>query len=365
MPYRVFPQASALAASKLSAPLSSLVINNEHVWMVTLNGLPFLRRKSDGFYNISQLMKVFDIPRGQRKRFMMDHQIESSEYQAICGGKLTPGLENISRLQGTWIPPHAMAVVAKNQGLEVVLSEIMDSNLAIDPTLAVPQPSSDLSPTHSSSQVIILSTRKSIRIPPSTSRNESTSAGSISPEKPPSRSSRRLSKPSPLAKPAMSSAPASNDIATPESGVMRTSKRRKTVVSYEEDVIDNGEMDDFWAETTEEISPLRFMLAGRVGNEAEADEFIYSQEPLVSGEELGRSLVEASRLRSAVPDILEIPPPPIPTKPRSIKEDTSDDSVPDTILRRLFCYPSLSFALIVPCSMTMTDWDLGILTFMN
>ncbi|KND03471.1 uncharacterized protein SPPG_00954 [Spizellomyces punctatus DAOM BR117] len=90
-----------------SASLGTSRYNDYQAFQICVNGTPVMRRKSDGWINLTHICKAAGMPKGQRSRILSKELRHGHEHEKVQGGAAS--------FQGTWVPAdHAKYFAIKN-----------------------------------------------------------------------------------------------------------------------------------------------------------------------------------------------------------------------------------------------------------
>ncbi|TPX70553.1 hypothetical protein SpCBS45565_g01694 [Spizellomyces sp. 'palustris'] len=90
-----------------SAILGTSRYNDYQAFQICVNGTPVMRRKSDGWINLTHICKAAGMPKGHRSRILSKELRYGCEHEKVQGGAAS--------FQGTWVPAdHAKYFAIKN-----------------------------------------------------------------------------------------------------------------------------------------------------------------------------------------------------------------------------------------------------------
>ncbi|KAI8821775.1 uncharacterized protein EV422DRAFT_431168 [Fimicolochytrium jonesii] len=95
----------------------SAVYSGIGVYEMMANGVAVMRRKSDGYLNATQILKVAGVDKGRRTK-ILDKEVMTGEHEKVQGG--------YGKYQGTWVPFQRGVQLAQQYNVEVALQPIFD-----------------------------------------------------------------------------------------------------------------------------------------------------------------------------------------------------------------------------------------------
>ncbi|KAG9300110.1 hypothetical protein G9A89_000850 [Geosiphon pyriformis] len=87
------------------------------VWEMRCKGIAVMRRKSDGWLNATQILKVADFDKPHRTR-ILEREVQKGEHEKVQGG--------YGKYQGTWVPFATGVELAERYKVKELLSPIFD-----------------------------------------------------------------------------------------------------------------------------------------------------------------------------------------------------------------------------------------------
>ncbi|KAM0788814.1 hypothetical protein ACM66B_002900 [Microbotryomycetes sp. NB124-2] len=97
------------------------------VYEFPCQGVAVMRRKSDGWLNATQILKVAGFDKPQRTR-VLEREVQKGTHEKVQGG--------YGKYQGTWIPPDRAMALSRQYGVDRLLQPIFD----FQPTADSPPP---------------------------------------------------------------------------------------------------------------------------------------------------------------------------------------------------------------------------------
>ncbi|KAJ3021843.1 transcriptional regulator swi6 [Thoreauomyces humboldtii] len=95
----------------------SAVYSGIGVYEMMANGVAVMRRKSDGYLNATQILKVANVDKGRRTK-ILDKEVMIGEHEKVQGG--------YGKYQGTWVPFARGVQLAQQYGVETPLQPMFD-----------------------------------------------------------------------------------------------------------------------------------------------------------------------------------------------------------------------------------------------
>ncbi|KAJ3171391.1 transcriptional regulator swi6 [Geranomyces variabilis] len=117
------PPASAPAATPGGPPvldgteIYAAVYSGIGVYETMANSVAVMRRKSDGYLNATQILKVAGVDKGRRTK-ILDKEVMTGEHEKVQGG--------YGKYQGTWVPFQRGVQLAVQYGVENLLQPLFD-----------------------------------------------------------------------------------------------------------------------------------------------------------------------------------------------------------------------------------------------
>lgn len=99
------------------------VYSSVAVYEMEVNGVAVMRRRSDGWLNATQILKVAGVDKGKRTK-ILEKEILPGEHEKIQGG--------YGKYQGTWISYQRGREFCRQYGVEEMLRPLLDYDLAAD-----------------------------------------------------------------------------------------------------------------------------------------------------------------------------------------------------------------------------------------
>src|ERR1700753_2592210 len=88
-----------------------------------INGIACMRRRSDGWLNATQILKVAGVDKGKRTK-VLEKEILTGEHEKVQGG--------YGKYQGTWINYRRGREFCRQYGVEEALRPLLDYDLSAD-----------------------------------------------------------------------------------------------------------------------------------------------------------------------------------------------------------------------------------------
>src|SRR3954452_16805776 len=88
-----------------------------------VNRVAVMRRRSDGWLNATQILKVAGVDKGRRTK-VLEKEIQTGEHEKVQGG--------YGKYQGTWIPFDRGLEVCRQYGVEEFLTKLLTHNRGQD-----------------------------------------------------------------------------------------------------------------------------------------------------------------------------------------------------------------------------------------
>ena len=119
-PTQPLPSAQGAASVPLSGPTPTVYLatySSVPVYEITVRGIALMRRRSDGYLNATQILKIAGIEKARRTR-ILEKEILTGEHDKVQGGYGT--------FQGTWIPLHRAQELAINYNVYHLIRPLLD-----------------------------------------------------------------------------------------------------------------------------------------------------------------------------------------------------------------------------------------------
>ncbi|KZS94146.1 apses-domain-containing protein [Sistotremastrum niveocremeum HHB9708] len=87
------------------------------VYEMIVKSIALMRRRSDGWLNATQILKVAGFDKPQRTR-VLEREVQKGEHEKVQGG--------YGKYQGTWVPPEIGLGLAKQYNCEAIIRPILD-----------------------------------------------------------------------------------------------------------------------------------------------------------------------------------------------------------------------------------------------
>ncbi|KAK4057870.1 Transcription factor mbp1 [Microbotryomycetes sp. JL221] len=108
-------------------PIYKATYSSVPVYEFPCQGVAVMRRKSDGWLNATQILKVAGFDKPQRTR-VLEREVQKGTHEKVQGG--------YGKYQGTWIPPDRAMALSRQYGVDRLLQPIFD----FQPTADSPPP---------------------------------------------------------------------------------------------------------------------------------------------------------------------------------------------------------------------------------
>jgi regulatory protein SWI6 len=102
---------------------SQAVYSGVHVYEMEVQGVACMRRRSDGWLNATQILKVAGVDKGKRTK-VLEKEILVGEHEKVQGG--------YGKYQGTWISYKRGREFCRQYGVEEMLRPLLDYDVAAD-----------------------------------------------------------------------------------------------------------------------------------------------------------------------------------------------------------------------------------------
>lgn len=106
----------------LTVPLQA-VYSGVHVYEMEIQGVACMRRRSDGWLNATQILKVAGVDKGKRTK-VLEKEILVGEHEKVQGG--------YGKYQGTWISYKRGREFCRQYGVEEMLRPLLDYDVSAD-----------------------------------------------------------------------------------------------------------------------------------------------------------------------------------------------------------------------------------------
>lgn len=119
-PTQPLPPAHGAASVPLSGHTPTVYLatySSVPVYEITVRGIALMRRRSDGYLNATQILKIAGIEKARRTR-ILEKEILTGEHDKVQGGYGT--------FQGTWIPLHRAQELAINYNVYHLIRPLLD-----------------------------------------------------------------------------------------------------------------------------------------------------------------------------------------------------------------------------------------------
>ncbi|KAG8826865.1 hypothetical protein FRC19_006984 [Serendipita sp. 401] len=87
------------------------------VYEMITEGVSVMRRRADGWFNATQILKVAGFDKPQRTR-VLEREVQKGHHEKVQGG--------YGKYQGTWVPPESAIAIARQYDVESQLRPIID-----------------------------------------------------------------------------------------------------------------------------------------------------------------------------------------------------------------------------------------------
>ncbi|KAI9014814.1 hypothetical protein BC832DRAFT_546543 [Gaertneriomyces semiglobifer] len=115
------PSSSSSSRAKMDeGEIYAAVYSGIPVYEMMANGVAVMRRKSDGYLNATQILKVAGVEKGKRTK-ILDKEVMTGQHEKVQGG--------YGKYQGTWIPYERAILLAKMYGVDGHLGPLFDFQL--------------------------------------------------------------------------------------------------------------------------------------------------------------------------------------------------------------------------------------------
>jgi regulatory protein SWI6 len=102
---------------------SQAVYSGVHVYEMEVQNIACMRRRSDGWLNATQILKVAGVDKGKRTK-VLEKEILVGEHEKVQGG--------YGKYQGTWISYKRGRQFCRQYGVEEILRPLLDYDVAAD-----------------------------------------------------------------------------------------------------------------------------------------------------------------------------------------------------------------------------------------
>ena len=99
------------------------VYSGVHVYEMDIQGIACMRRRSDGWLNATQILKVAGVDKGKRTK-VLEKEILTGEHEKVQGG--------YGKYQGTWISYKRGREFCRQYGVEDILRPLLDYDVSSD-----------------------------------------------------------------------------------------------------------------------------------------------------------------------------------------------------------------------------------------
>ncbi|KAI9106311.1 hypothetical protein DFS34DRAFT_58620 [Phlyctochytrium arcticum] len=113
---------AAPVATGADGEIYAAVYSGIPVYEMMCNGIAVMRRKSDGFLNATQILKVAGVDKGKRTK-ILDKEVMTGEHEKVQGG--------YGKYQGTWIPFERGEQLAQMYNVDTHLRPILEFELPL------------------------------------------------------------------------------------------------------------------------------------------------------------------------------------------------------------------------------------------
>ncbi|KAF3006057.1 transcriptional regulator swi6 [Curvularia kusanoi] len=121
---RSFSDVSAYAAPAMEKPqIYTAVYSGVSVYEMEVNRVAVMRRRSDGWLNATQILKVAGVDKGKRTK-VLEKEILTGEHEKVQGG--------YGKYQGTWINYRRGREFCRQYGVEDVLRPLLDYDISAE-----------------------------------------------------------------------------------------------------------------------------------------------------------------------------------------------------------------------------------------
>ncbi|KAF2213282.1 hypothetical protein CERZMDRAFT_10809, partial [Cercospora zeae-maydis SCOH1-5] len=114
---------SAMRQYNEKPQIYTAVYSNVSVYEMEVDGVAVMRRRSDGWLNATQILKVAGVDKGKRTK-VLEKEILTGEHEKVQGG--------YGKYQGTWISYRRGREFCRQYGVEDVLRPLLDYDVAAD-----------------------------------------------------------------------------------------------------------------------------------------------------------------------------------------------------------------------------------------
>ncbi len=124
---RSFPDASGYAQPAMEKPqIYTAVYSGVSVYEMEVNRVAVMRRRSDGWLNATQILKVAGVDKGKRTK-VLEKEILTGEHEKVQGG--------YGKYQGTWINYRRGREFCRQYGVEDILRPLLDYDISGEGTM--------------------------------------------------------------------------------------------------------------------------------------------------------------------------------------------------------------------------------------
>ncbi|GIZ36728.1 hypothetical protein CKM354_000019500 [Cercospora kikuchii] len=114
---------SAMRQYNEKPQIYTAVYSNVSVYEMEVGGVAVMRRRSDGWLNATQILKVAGVDKGKRTK-VLEKEILTGEHEKVQGG--------YGKYQGTWISYRRGREFCRQYGVEDILRPLLDYDVAAD-----------------------------------------------------------------------------------------------------------------------------------------------------------------------------------------------------------------------------------------
>ncbi|KAI5357984.1 Putative transcription regulator HTH, APSES-type DNA-binding domain-containing protein [Septoria linicola] len=114
---------SAMRQYNEKPQIYTAVYSNVSVYEMEISGVAVMRRRSDGWLNATQILKVAGVDKGKRTK-VLEKEILTGEHEKVQGG--------YGKYQGTWISYRRGREFCRQYGVEDILRPLLDYDVAAD-----------------------------------------------------------------------------------------------------------------------------------------------------------------------------------------------------------------------------------------
>jgi regulatory protein SWI6 len=120
---QIYTVRAAHARSRDHANMCQAVYSGVSVYEMEVNRVAVMRRRSDGWLNATQILKVAGVDKGKRTK-VLEKEILTGEHEKVQGG--------YGKYQGTWINYRRGREFCRQYGVEDVLRPLLDYDINVD-----------------------------------------------------------------------------------------------------------------------------------------------------------------------------------------------------------------------------------------